>query len=355
MWHAHDQSQARQFATAALDKMFEFGAIPNPSNFTVFYAYEAHDRPDLDKSIEELIAQGEGNNEKYLQKLYHDFFVAEDTTADVQQTSERIQSAVGRVMEHFRDAQSDASRFGQAMEGISEVLAGEPSAADIETLVHSIVRETSRMAGRSGALEREIAESSQEIEALRDHLAEVQKEALTDQLTGIANRKCFDARLQAAAEEADEDDSPLCLLLTDIDHFKKFNDTHGHQVGDKVLRTVGRSLRAHLKGRDTPARYGGEEFGVILPETNLANAVTVAEQIRGALAKCKLTDRKTGNDYGNVTLSIGVSQYRPGEELTELIERADQALYRAKGNGRNRVEVEEEEEPESGGNMAAEG
>ncbi len=144
------------------------------------------------------------------------------------------------------------------------------------------------------------------------------------------------------AAEALQERDDLCLLLMDIDHFKKFNDTFGHQVGDEVLKVVARTLKEGVKGRDTPARYGGEEFAVILPQTSLKNAVVVAEQIRTTLASRKLQNRKTGADYGFVTLSIGVSKYRFGESLEALIQRADEALYLGKNRGRNRV-VEESE------------
>jgi len=114
----------------------------------------------------------------------------------------------------------------------------------------------------------------------------------------------------------------------------------GHPVGDKVLRIVARSLREGLKGRDTSARYGGEEFAIILPQTRLKDAAIVADQIRQGLAARKIVNRQTDEDYGTVTLSIGVAEYRYGEPLTDLIRRADDALYRAKRSGRNRVELE---------------
>jgi diguanylate cyclase len=132
----------------------------------------------------------------------------------------------------------------------------------------------------------------------------------------------------------------LSLLLADIDRFKAFNDSHGHQIGDEVLRAVGRVLKDLVKGRDTPARCGGEAFAVILPDTALADALKIAEQIRARLAGCEPRNLETGEGYGRVTLSLGVAQYRLGEPLGELIQRADRALYRAKRAGRNRVAAE---------------
>ena len=134
--------------------------------------------------------------------------------------------------------------------------------------------------------------------------------------------------------------SPFCLLVADIDFFKNFNDTHGHQLGDKVLRFVAQTLQKQLKGQDVVARYGGEEFVVILPDTPFGGAITVAENLRKAVQKQRL--RRTDNQeyIGNVTLSIGVSMYRNGEKGEEVVERADNALYQAKKNGRNCVTPE---------------
>jgi diguanylate cyclase len=129
----------------------------------------------------------------------------------------------------------------------------------------------------------------------------------------------------------------LCLVMIDIDHFKRFNDTYGHPMGDQVLRLVARVIADNVKGRDTPARYGGEEFAVILPNTSLADAATVAEQLRRAVSKRRVTRRDTMQDLGSVTMSLGVSQFRPGEQLQHFIDRADAALYQAKRAGRDRV------------------
>ena len=128
--------------------------------------------------------------------------------------------------------------------------------------------------------------------------------------------------------------------MLDIDHFKRFNDTYGHQIGDQVIKLVARTLVQTLKGRDNPARYGGEEFGIILPRTSLEDAGRVGEKIRTTLSNCRLTRKGDGEDYGQVTLSIGAALYRPGEEISDFVARADTALYAAKEGGRNRVMLE---------------
>jgi diguanylate cyclase len=141
--------------------------------------------------------------------------------------------------------------------------------------------------------------------------------------------------------DANKTGEPLSLVITDIDHFKHFNDTYGHQMGDQVLRLVGRTLTDSVKGRDTPARYGGEEFALILPQTRLADALVLAEQIRRTIMRRHIVRRDTGDDFGTITLSMGVAAYHPTEHLMDTIRRADAALYQAKRSGRNRVVSEE--------------
>jgi diguanylate cyclase len=133
---------------------------------------------------------------------------------------------------------------------------------------------------------------------------------------------------------------PLVLLMVDIDLFKRFNDTHGHQVGDQVLRLVARTLTDCVRGGDLPARYGGEEFAVILPRTTLVNSRPIGERIRTTLAARKIVRRNTGEALGGITVSLGAALYRVGESADTLIQRADSALYSAKKQGRNRLVLE---------------
>jgi diguanylate cyclase len=136
-------------------------------------------------------------------------------------------------------------------------------------------------------------------------------------------------------------------LLTDIDHFKKFNDTYGHQTGDQVLRLVALAVKQNVKGHDVACRYGGEEFAVLLPHTSLRQAVTVAEHIRRAVLTKELVKRSTGENLGRITISIGVSSFVAQDTVQSMIARADAALYAAKAAGRNLVRCESDPDVET--------
>ena len=181
----------------------------------------------------------------------------------------------------------------------------------------------------------------QRISELNGRLEDVKRESLTDALTGLANRKCFEIKLAEAENSAIEQSSPFSLLMVDIDYFKKFNDRYGHQMGDQVLKLVGQVLTRSFKGRDTAARYGGEEFAIVLPRADLEAATALAERVRKKVAESRVTRKRSGEQLGQITLSLGVACHRLGETARDLVIRADRALYRAKESGRNRVVAEE--------------
>ena len=146
----------------------------------------------------------------------------------------------------------------------------------------------------------------------------------------------------AAFEEARRTGKPISLLLCDIDHFKKFNDTWGHQTGDQVLKLVASCLSDSVKGRDMVARFGGEEFAVVLRQTTLNDAILLAEQIREYVESKQLVKKSSGDVLGMLTVSIGVASSAEFDTPATLIQRADVCLYRAKNTGRNLVVSEDE-------------
>jgi diguanylate cyclase len=340
MRYVENPEKAAGISERAVARMAELGVPANPLNYEVWYNYYRGDRPELTRAVDDALARGGAINEGRLAEIHYKFLDVEtdqDGGERVERISGELERQIDDVLRHMRDAKDDNEGFGESLVGFSEALAEGATENDAGSLVRKILLETQNVVAKSKALERKLEESSEQIGTLQQSLQEIRQEAQTDGLTGIANRKCFDTRLHEEAMRASEDGSSLCLLLTDIDHFKKFNDTFGHSVGDSVLKVVAKHLTDNVKGADLAARYGGEEFAVILPQTVIENAVTLAQQIREKLAKKELKSKTNGESYGNITLSIGVSRFRPGEPLSDLIDRADQGLYRAKELGRNRV------------------
>ena len=178
-----------------------------------------------------------------------------------------------------------------------------------------------------------------EMTELRTQVDRLSRDSRTDALTGVANRRAFDDAMRRLTKEAAENADSLCLVMVDIDHFKAFNDEHGHLTGDRVLRFVAQEMEQCVKGRDMLARYGGEEFAVLLPSTPLDGAVMLAESIR-AIIEAQRVRNESGEDLPKVTISLGVASYNADEDIAGFIERADACLYASKENGRNCVTSE---------------
>ncbi|SFU89132.1 GGDEF domain-containing protein [Pseudoduganella namucuonensis] len=174
-------------------------------------------------------------------------------------------------------------------------------------------------------------------DAVRDSIhrqSEFESLAFVDGLTGLHNRRWLDQAFRRQLERGLLDGKPLSILMIDIDHFKRFNDTHGHVSGDRSLRAVALALNDNLRPGDLLARYGGEEFAVLLPDTGAPQAVAIAERLRRAVAEPKAP---LAADLPGLSISLGDTQMRPGDTLERMLERADTALYKAKSAGRNRV------------------
>lgn len=186
------------------------------------------------------------------------------------------------------------------------------------------------------AMRERIQKLEQNRATLQEQLVASTQRMLRDTLTGLPNRLAFDERLALEVARMRREKTPLCLAIWDIDHFKRVNDTYGHQAGDKALIVVAKSLNHLIRDVDLAARYGGEEFVMILPRANLQQAFVVLERIREKIAD---TPFRFKDQPLQITLSCGVAEFGANEDAEAVMTRADEALYRAKGNGRNRTEM----------------
>ena len=255
----------------------------------------------------------------------------------VRETGEKMQDEIGRLAASLDEAGESTGSYRESLGTLAKELNDGLQSGDVANLIERLSAATLEMHRRTASLEDQLKESAETINTLSQDLEVTMLEAITDALTGLFNRKAFDDRLEQAVAVCRDEGTSLSLLMIDIDHFKKFNDTWGHQVGDQVLRLVGQSLRMNVKGKDTAARYGGEEMALILPDTPVENAVVLAEQIRKIIGSMNIVKKKTRENIGPVTVSIGAAQFSPGEAAADLVSRADYALYAAKEAGRNRV------------------
>jgi len=325
-----------ELAQLAMTRLAQDGLAPTPHNYALAFHYVAGDLPALTLAVN----QAGGLTQKSADELYEKYIVTEDAVFFKHATG-IIDAELKKIMGLISETNRGADQFGQDLSKFSGNLAGVDSMGALREAVAKIVVETRTITEQNLKLQDELQNTTRQLTEVRTDFDRVHKEAQVDPLTKVGNRKFFDSEIQIKMAQAKEEGTVLSLLIADIDHFKSFNDMHGHLIGDQVLRLVARTLVESLKGRDTIARYGGEEFVILLPQTKLQDAERVANALRASLATKQIRKRGSHEILGVVTVSLGAAEYRPGEDSDSLIARADAGLYKAKQTGRNKVVCEQ--------------
>ena len=328
----------RSLAPIALQLMERHDVPPTPENYMVWYYYASGGNKDLQEEIDKLIAQKMPFGTRVCVALYQRFFVTERNQKVIDDAAQTAQKMLKDVLRAVNDFSGETKNYNEDLGGYIDNISKGYGDADVKDVIKNLVEETLKIKETGEQMNAKLEESKTEIANLRQNLQAVTAEAQKDGLTNLFNRKTFESLLEENMELAEEQKTDLCLLMLDVDHFKKFNDTYGHLLGDEVLKIVSRTLTYTLKGRDIVARFGGEEFVVFLPATPIDGAMRVADAVRESIASKELKRKDTGENFGRITVSIGVSRYRHGvDDIPKLIKRADVALYDAKKLGRNRV------------------
>lgn len=346
LYQLDSKNDAKRFSETAIQLIESYEIASTPDFFRLFYDYASERDPVVNERFRDLADERPELFRAAAEELLDTHYGEDRQFNLLTETGDAMQAQIRMVVDQVNHAGDDVGQFGDALDGLENGLGSIEGGGAMKTLVAQMLVATRQMKTKSEQLEQDLKQSANEINNLQEKLAESRREALTDALTGITNRAGFDKSIQHHSDKSRQDNTPLSLVMCDIDHFKKFNDTHGHQLGDQVLRLVGAIMREGLKGRDVPCRYGGEEFALILPETTGTSAAKAADIIRQAINAKRIVRKSTGEEIARVTMSFGVAQLRPDETVTMLVERADAALYQSKRNGRNRVTGEHEIEEE---------
>lgn len=343
MRYREDKDQSAELLRLALPLMARQSAALHPISYTLWYEHVAGINPPLSNVLEASLEKKLPLGEDDVYDLHARYVVARDM-----EVLDRLQRKLRDVLEEAAQtaaaAVEDSGQFEAALRDTTSRLTGAASLESVHAIIAELARETSRMHSATEAVHERLESRAREVEVLTRQLQQAKTEALLDPLTGLKNRRGFELAVKELGDSGSSFDG-AALVLADIDHFKQINDRHGHLLGDKILRAIGQTLQANIKGRDIAARPGGDEFVILLQQTPLAGARALAEQIRSAVASGRIRRAESKEQPGSVTLSIGVAAGGSDDTLESLLSRADAALYAAKRAGRNRVSVEANEAP----------
>ena len=329
----HDSAERLRLAVPLMTR---YGIPATPENYAVWFHYVSGDRPALKSHLDQLLEQQVKFDDTLNERLYNEF-AAECNIGELEQIRQLVRTTLDDTSEALNSTGSEAERFGNVLERFDSGCLKAESIDDVYSLLTEVLEETRQMKSSMQSIKSDFDAKSAEMEQLRRELEEVRQQASSDPLTGLSNRATFFDLLKACHEADADGIHTHCVVMLDIDHFKRVNDTFGHLVGDKVIRFVAEVLQNLVKGQDTAARYGGEEFALLLPDTALDGALALCNNIRRRIEETNLVRSGTRESLGTITISGGVAQFRAGEEHRELLQRADRALYRSKANGRNQV------------------
>jgi diguanylate cyclase len=306
---------------------------PTPENFEVCHRYLTANDSQFNNMVDRAIEQSGGLTAVAVAAIAAQRTI-EISATDLSKIAEDAQEFIEQITAILTKASEDAGEYGAALEGsAADLAAGMPPFRTIENLIGL----TRVMIDRTRTAEDHLRKTRGELTVLRDDLDAANRSANTDPLTGLANRRALEKRLRASIEQARREKAPLSVAICDIDHFKSFNDTHGHQIGDEVLKFIGKVLARSAGERHFAARFGGEEFMMLFEGLDAPQAQRELDRIRAEVASRELKVTATGRSLGKLSFSGGVAVLARRDSPEALVKRADAALYQAKASGRNRV------------------
>ncbi len=335
-----DVLDAYVLAGKAFEHIQQYQTPPLPSTYSLWYSYVSGENSELVARVDDALARNDTLSLYDICEISSSYAPSDAAESAQQEIGREFENEIANVLGLIEDSVKNSDSLGAALEGVEDVLPNNSSTNELQSAVAALITENRRMAGSARDLNEGLKESQKQIERLNRELEEVQNQSLLDPLTRVANRRAFERRIKAELDQVEELGGDLCLVLADIDHFKRVNDTFGHPAGDHVLREFALIVQKHVKGQDMVARYGGEEFAVILPKTDIFAALNLMVRVKQEIERTQFSFGDPPLSLGRLTASFGISAFKPGCDVPDLISRADSKLYEAKNGGRNLVKAE---------------
>ena len=338
MKFADNNTQAAEYLRKAVPLMVKHNIPPNPLNYALWYTYVSDRVPELNSQLNKTLKTYGTCPGMLGEQLFREHMIQDEIkgSEDVQAS---LISLINNLHEHADEASRQTADYSKvlddSLDSLHEAESGDAS-LPLESIIQVLSTRTKSMSETTRRFQARMSEAEAEIQSLKDELNKSRQDARVDPLTGLFNRRAFDTELSLLVE-AGQNDITSSFMILDIDHFKRFNDTYGHLMGDKVLQYVGKLLKEVCQEPMLPVRFGGEEFAVLMPGTEQNDAAIIAEQLREKIQAIRIKQKKSGEVISSITASFGVAQLVPWESTEQLVERADKALYAAKNGGRNQV------------------
>ncbi|MBR9727749.1 GGDEF domain-containing protein [Shewanella intestini] len=321
----------------AVPLMLKYKIPTTPTNYALWYAYVGEQNPALNQELDQAIKQNQSYSPITSELLFRKH-VSDPAEVDVRSMRQNLDAMIVELSQSLKDTNADTQVFQDNIDKdfskLSELETSGFSLDQIIAVVRNIVKESSNIRSSTVSFTEQLLKAQTEIETLKNRLAESEKDVLFDSLTNVLNRRAFDDDFDSMIAHQQ---LPCSLIMIDIDHFKNFNDTFGHQLGDLVLKTVAKRVQEACRDGAKLYRIGGEEFAIISPNCPLRVARQLAEGIRRAVEKLSVKDRRSDKVIDSITASFGVYEAKPKESVAQVISAADKLLYEAKRLGRNRV------------------
>jgi diguanylate cyclase len=335
-----DFDTAARLAAKAMDHAHRHRSPPRPRAYEVWYTYVTGDDPALRARVDSELIKADVVDLDTIEQIYEEHFLQKRLSSGMTRIGDELDAGLRDTIAVVRDGLGSNQKFIASLKQAHTRMASVSRNHDAKKVVMDLLDLGYAHSAQTEFVSTELTKARTQVMELQRELLRMRDSAYLDYLTQIPNRRHMDEVLEREISLAMANHTPLSFALGDLDKFKGLNDTHGHAVGDAVLKHFAGLMKNNVKGQDTPARFGGEEFALIFPKTMVFGASHVTDKIRKLLAETDFILSRDRSSIGQVTVSFGVTQLLPNDTMADLIRRADELLYRAKKLGRNRVETD---------------
>lgn len=331
------EDQAAEFMRLAVPLMKKHGIAMTPANYAVWFEYVSGSNVALVDALDKEIEEKGRLTDQQSRQLYERFFDREKDQQSFLELREELSRLLREVISFVYTGVVSTDKSNTQLQHLLGRMSPNMTGQEVHDLVEEVLASTRQAVSSGEVLSERLNYAMEEVQTLKKELDETRREAKSDMLTGLANRKAFDEILDSSTRNADQNHQAVTLIFCNLDNFNDINENHGQPVGDLVLKRVASLLQDHVSNSDLVARYSGEEFAILLNNQPLSEARKIAEKIRTEMAAKRIARKDTGESLGQITLSLGLATYVATEGVDSFMQRADRALYMAKRRGRNCV------------------